>query len=252
MLPLRLGSVPYLNARPLVHGLDRRPDVIYSEAVPSLLAQQLAAGALDAALVSSIESLFLPDSQIVGDHCIGTDGPAWSVKLLGRDDPARARSVALDGASLTAATLTRVAYRFLLDRTDVTFVRTDPAPDPAATGADATLVIGDAALRPDARGWQEIDLGELWTARTGLPFVWAVWLARSVADRPRLEAALAEARRAGRSQAAHFAAQATDLGIPRDVAHAYLTRIMRYEMGPRDRQGLALYLKHAGQLVGRI
>ncbi len=243
---LRIGSVPYLNARPLVEGLAERPDVSYVEEVPAQLATRLRRGELDAALVSSVEALRPGSGSFVPDLCIGTEGAVESVLLLGRDDPRRARRVALDGASLTAATLTRIVFRDFLGRDDVEFVRTDVAPDPSATGAGATLLIGDAALRVDPTACRRLDLGTAWTEATGLPFVWAAWLCPPGADTDRAGAVLNAAYRAGRNRTRQYAAEAPQrFGIDAAVAERYLGTIMRYPMGPRERRGLELFLELA-------
>lgn len=243
---LRIGSVPYLNARPLVEGLAERPDVRYVEEVPSRLATRLRAGELDAALVSSVEALRPGAGSFVADVCIGSDGPVESVLLLSHDDPRTARRVALDGASLTAATLTMVFYLELLGRDDVEFVRAGIAPDPASTDADATLVIGDAALSADPSVGRRLDLGREWTEATGLPFVWAAWLCPAGADVERLSKVLTAAYRAGRDRIASYAAEApARFGVATDVASRYLGTIMRYAMGPRERHGLDLFLELA-------
>ncbi|MFG0317830.1 MAG: menaquinone biosynthetic enzyme MqnA/MqnD family protein [Planctomycetota bacterium JB042] len=245
MTPLRIGSVPYLNARPLVAGLADDPDVRYREEVPSRLAERLADGALDAALVSSIEALRPGAAPLIENVCIGSDGPVLSVLLVGRDDPRRAATVALDGASLTAATLTRVVYHHFLERRDVSFVRADVAPDPARTGADATLVIGDAALRlleEGRTGARVLDLGAAWTEATGLPFLWAGWLTSPGADLGRLRRRLDRAWEDGRPRRGEDARRgARELGLSSGLAERYLLEVMRYPFGARERAGLVRF-----------
>jgi predicted solute-binding protein len=63
MKTIKIGSVPYLNARPLVNffatpeGKSTQIEVV--EAVPSKLAQMLEGGEISVALVSSIELVLL-------------------------------------------------------------------------------------------------------------------------------------------------------------------------------------------------
>lgn len=246
MSRLRVGAVPYLNARPLVEGLADDPAVAYREDVPARLAAALDDGALDVALVSSVEALRAPARSYVEGLAIASAGPVESVLLAGPADPRAARTVALDGASLTAAALTRLVYGTFLGRRDVVFQPAPPAPDPRATGADATLVIGDAALRLDVRGLAIVDLGALWTEATGLPFVWAVWLLRPGADADRIRDRLHAARRAGAAtRDARARAAAHALGLPPVTALRYLRQVMRYDLGPAERQGLS----HFGELL---
>lgn len=249
MTRLRIGAVPYLNARPITAGLATRHDVEYSEHVPSRLAAMLARGELDCALVSSIEAARIQGSVIVDAPCIASDGPVDSVRLFGARDPKTARSVALDGASRTSVALAKLTYSRFLGRPDVEFRDVGPAPDPRATGADATLVIGDAALRITALSqFASLDLGAIWTASTGLPFVWAVWL-----ERPELDAndsraleTLLRAARLDREGIARAAREWSErLGVPESVTLPYLSRTIGYEFGTREREGLAEFLRLA-------
>lgn len=235
----RVGSVPYLNARPLVEGLHAERAIEFQEDVPSRLARGLDEGRLDAALVSSVEALRHPERMIVPDLCIASLGPVLSVKVFASGDARAARRVALDGASLTAAALTRIAYGRILGRGDVEFVPVGIAPDPAAASSarvDATLVIGDKALALDRVGASAWDLGEAWTQWTGLPFVWAVWLARDAATATELHPILTAAYERGRERLDAFADARPDLGV--DHARHYLKAVMRYRLERAELDGL--------------
>lgn len=241
----RIGSVPYLNARPLVEGLAERPDVIYSESIPSRLAGELEAGDVDVALVSSVEQLRLRGARRIGNYGIVSNGPVWSVLLVGPNDPLAARTVALDGASFTAATLTRITYGTLLERHDVTFQRTRAAPDLEAETADATLIIGDAALGKIPAGMKTVDLGKIWTDHTGLPFVWATWLARpELSDEP-TTGILDAAASAGLQRREQHAAGAARYGVDPSRALGYLQEAIRFPLGPAEEEGLARFLEWA-------
>lgn len=248
---IRVGAVPYANALPLVADLEDDPAVELIRAVPSRLAALLDRGEVDCALVSSAHVLRrdLPFAEGIG---IASEGPVWSVLLVGLRDPARARTVALDGASLTAAALARIFYRGFLERTDVRFVPAPPAPDPACTGADATLVIGDRALRPDIDRCWRIDLGEVWTRRTGLPFVWALWALspRLPADRrAALSARLATARDRGLSRIDRLVGRTAAPPLDPNRLHEYLARVVHYSLGPEEREALSLFDRYLLRLA---
>src|SRR5262245_53674432 len=94
---LRIGAVNYLNAVPLVHGLaEAAPTARVSFDLPSRLADRLAAGELDIALVPSIEAARHPQWSIVSSACIACRGPVLSVKLYFRKSPREVRTLALD------------------------------------------------------------------------------------------------------------------------------------------------------------
>ena len=103
---LRIGSVPYLNARPLLEGLDAVAPV--RREVPSRLAGLLAAGALDVALTPVVEAFDHPEMSVVPGAAVTAHGPVESVLLFCRSEPGSARTVALDASSRTSADLVRV------------------------------------------------------------------------------------------------------------------------------------------------
>ncbi len=82
---MRIGAVNYLNSKPLVCGLDAiAPEVRLSYDLPSRLADSLAAGRLDVALIPCVEFFRTPGYTIVSDACVACQGPVLSVKLLFR------------------------------------------------------------------------------------------------------------------------------------------------------------------------
>lgn len=239
----RIGAVQYLNTRPLVHGLASS-GVTLSYDLPSRLADQLATGKLDVALIPSIELFRCDQYRVVSDACIGCRGPVMSVKLFFRTAPERVRSLAVDEGSRTSATLARIllAERFGV-LPDIAVLPIGAAL--SDTQADAVLLIGDRALAmpPGATSFQVIwDLGDEWCRWTGLPFVFAVWAAHKNLDTRSVEPLLTRARDAGRSNlAAIAAAEAAGHGLTVPQCLSYLHDNLHYELGPREREALSLF-----------
>ena len=125
---------------------------------------------------------------------ITSRGPVRSVCLFHRRPLQQVRRVALDSSSRTSAALLRVLLRERLGR-DPEYVAMPPSLPDMLAAADAALLIGDRALYFEGEE-SRLDLGQEWTERTGLPFVWAFWAGRREAAAPsqvgRLQAALAE------------------------------------------------------------
>lgn len=248
--PPRIGAVQYLNTRPLVHGLAAS-GVELSYDLPSRLADQLAAGRLDVALIPSIE-LFRGDQyRVVSDACIGCRGPVMSVKLFFRTAPERVQSLAVDEGSRTSAALARIllAERFGI-RPSVEVLSIGEGL--VQTSADAVLLIGDRALAmpPGAASFQLIwDLGDEWCRWTQLPFVFAVWAARADLDTRLIEPLLARARDTGRRNiAAIAAAEAAGHGLTVPQCLSYLRDNLHYELGPAEREALSLFYALAAKL----
>lgn len=249
--PIRVGAVCFLNARPLTWALDRHPahwQVRYD--LPSACARLLHAGEVDLGLIPSVEYLERPDYRFVPGVGIGSRGPIASVALYTRRETRDIRSIALDTSSRTSVALVKVlcARRFGIAPV---FTPHAPALETMLAGADAALVIGDPALEidPDATGVRKIDLGEEWTALTGLPFIYAAWTGRPGAVGPADIAALQEAQAEGvRSTGAIAEEYAGPRERVRPLAEAYLRDNVRYGMGPDEIAGLQLFLDWAADL----
>ncbi len=247
---IRIGAVNYLNTKPLVCGLAElapQADVLFD--LPSRLADGLAAGRYDVALIPSIEFFQNPAYIIVSDACIGCRGPVLSVKLFFRVPPEQVRTLALDEGSRTSAALARIllAERFGLHPE----LRPLPIGDSLAqTDADAVLLIGDRAIHSPAERFAAVwDLGDEWQRFTGLPFVFAMWTARGGADLNGVDTALSAARDAGvRNLEAIAEREAPPLGLTRPECLAYLRDYLYFYLGERELQGLALFHRYAVKL----
>src|SRR5262245_44320417 len=175
MTAVRLGSVTYLNARPFVFGLEHDPHFRLRFDIPSRCATLLHEGAIDAGLIPSIEYLRQPrgsqkEYRIVPGVGIVSQGPVASVALYTKRQMSDVRSIAMDTSSRTSVALTRVlcARAFHIDPV---FEPAGPDLPRMLERADAALLIGDSALLSEGRkDVEKVDLGEVWTRATGLPF----------------------------------------------------------------------------------
>jgi chorismate dehydratase len=246
---IRVGAVSYLNTKPLVFGLERlapHAELVYD--LPSRLADALADGRLDVALIPSIEFLQDPTYMIVSDACIACRGPVLSVKLFSRTPIRRIRTLALDEGSRTSVALVRI----LLEQKYGLRPKLTPLPIGARaedTATDAVLLIGDRAMRPPGGFVETWDLGAEWTRWAELPFVFAMWTARAGVELHGLDAALCEARDRG---VAHLeaiaAAEAASVGLSYDACFSYLRDNLHFSLGPREQRGLELFSEHAVRL----
>ena len=150
MAVIRLGAVDYLNARPLVHGLDRRTDLFALRFdAPSTCATLLHEGAVDVGMIPSIEfQRGVAPYLIVDGMGIVSDGPVASVALFSARPLVEIRSIAVDTSSRTSTGLLRVLCRESFD-IEPEFVPMPPAIDAMLERCDAALVIGDPALYLD-------------------------------------------------------------------------------------------------------
>jgi chorismate dehydratase len=248
---VRIGAVGYLNARPLVYGLEHSPRFSLRFDVPARCADLLHAGDIDLGLIPSIEYLRGPQSYgIVPDLAVASNGPVASVALYTRKEPRDMRSIALDTTSRTSVALTRVVAKHAF--------KIDPELIPMAPGlrtmldrADGALIIGDTALFVDhaAAGARKIDLGELWTEATGLPFVYAFWAGRPHVVDPDDVAILRRARDAGVANVDRIAAACVpDDPARQAVVERYLRNNIRYALDGAAEEGLRTFYRYAAEL----
>lgn len=249
MAVIRLGAVDYLNARPLVFGLERRPDLFALRFdPPSRCAELLHEGAIDVGMIPSIEfQRGVAPYLIVPGMGIVSEGPVASVALFSAKAIGDIRSIAVDTSSRTSTGLLRVLCRESF-RIEPEFVPMPPVIDSMLERCDAALVIGDPALYLDHQGarLRKIDLGEEWTRLTALPFVWAFWAGRPGVLSADALTALREARDAGVAESdaiadAYCGSERAALG------RAYLRDNIRYVLDEREAAGLQRYYELAAR-----
>ncbi len=240
---LRVGAVSYLNSKPLIEGLaEALPQASLLLDVPSRLADELQRGRLDVALIPSVEAFSDPDYVIVSDACVATHGPVMSVKLYSRVHPGMIRSLALDEGSRTSACLAKV----ILNEQYGVQPRIESLPlnqGTEATTADAILLIGDRAMHAPSEKFHTVwDMGEKWLEWTGLPFVFAMWVARRDTDLRDVAAALSAVRDLGLKRIPEISErECSRLGLTAQVAKNYLTHNLHFRLGLAERQGLRLF-----------
>jgi chorismate dehydratase len=243
--------VSFLNTVPLIWGMDRGPqagvfDLSYS--VPSVCADRLEAGDVEIGIVpcAELDRLgleFLPD---VGIACRGA---VRSILLISRVPVRQIRTLAVDVSSRSSVML---AHIVLSERYGVSpsIAPMPPDLDSMLASADAALIIGDPALaiRPESLPWQVLDLGAEWFALTGLPMVFAVWAGKPPYIDEAVRNVFLDSCRYGVSRIEEIAADpVASHGFDPSVVREYLTRYIRFELGPEELRGLEAYRRYVAE-----
>lgn len=235
--PLRIGCVPYLNAKPLIEGLEGvllRP--------PADLVGFLLRGRLDVALIPSVEVLRRGLARVPG-IAIASPGRVDTVRLLHRVPLEGVRRVALDRNSRTSNLLARI---LLEERHGLRprYVKRDPTRRVDWRGVDAVVTIGDTSFRTEDAA--QLDLGSEWLAFTGKPFVFALWAHRPGHPRAHeIARTLRRAKALGTSRIAEIARrEAPRLGLSAAAARRYLTERIGFDLGPAERAGLDRFAEY--------
>jgi chorismate dehydratase len=240
-MTLRLGRIGYVNMAPLFFRLEA--DVDEAAGVPTELNRALLAGEVDVAPISSLAyARHAERLRVLPRLCVSSEGAVDSIQLVSRAPLASVRSVAITPESATSAVLVRI----LLPEAEHV---------PLGVEADATLLIGDAALRSMFEDpTPHHDLGRLWLERTGLPMVYALFACPDpppdgVAD---LEDALLASHRSALERPEELARESSArYGYPAGFLARYFEKL-RYRFGPRERAGALTFFelaREAGELV---
>jgi predicted solute-binding protein len=218
--------------------------------IPALCADLVASGGVEIGNVPAIE-LSRQNLELVPGVGVASRGPVRSILLISKRPLAEIRTLCADISSRTSVQLARIV---LARRYGVEPQFTACAPDLAAmlSQADAALIIGDPALRIDPKSipYHVTDLGAEWTAMTGLPMVFAVWAGRAAHITSAVVEALNESCRYGREHLEDIVRiDGAARGIPAALAREYLTEHIVNELGPKEYEGLELYLRYAREEV---
>lgn len=270
---MRIGRIPYLNCAPVYGAVDRGIVSLDGElvsGVPSALNRQMADGTLDVSVISAVEyAREAGKYMLLPDLAISCDGAVRSVMLFSTcAAPAlHGAKVLVSRSSMTSVALLELLFEqvwkarpeFVLGDAEADDLRLDQTP------VAARLVIGDAALmlrhraHPVAEGHGQdypfvYDLGAEWKLWTGLPFVFAVWVARrdvSVREALAVHGALIESRNWGLANLDRLAGESSAaLRLPRAVIHEYLAGL-DYGLGLEYLEGLSEFfrrLERAGKV----
>jgi predicted solute-binding protein len=238
---MKIGTVPYLNARPLVAHLDAEKIAL----PPKLLTEAVLNDEVDAALVPAYGIIKHGLNAYPEAGLIGCDGAVKSVGFFLRDgvgSPKDIASLYLDNESQTSVELANVLLTELYGRNPKS-VRDMPAA--RCREADAQLLIGDKALFFQEDGYSYWDLGELWKSLTRCGFVFACWASKRKL-KPEELAVLNAAKVAG---LANLNELISDVAAPRrEHVLRYLSRHVVYEATPAVLTGYELFKAH---VIGR-
>jgi chorismate dehydratase len=242
---VRVGRISYLNVEPFFHAF---PWPLAASLSPRALGDAVAADEVDAGPLALADCLRL--ERVVARLPYGIVGPSRAQSVLLFADRPMAelggRPIAVTGETSTSVRLLRILLALRYEAAPPVLVGLDEP-------ADATLLIGDAALRAVRGPWPRplcVDLGAEWTAWTGYPMVFAAWAVRRdvpAAARRALEDALEQALGEGLRSLPAIAARRRDVGLSEAEIADYL-RGFTYRIGPEEEKAAAEYRRLLGLL----
>ncbi len=265
--PLKIGRISYLNLYPIFRGLEKTVEeegrYRFFDGHPALVNSKLRRGYVDASPSSSIVYLKAPaDYSLIEGHSISSDGPIRSIYLFSRLPivELRGKTIGITNQTETSAALLKIVLKKFLGVDFKTRVTRFPVAQ-SLQRYGACLSIGDdAMLARKQRGKKGgpdacfmYDLGLLWKENTGLPFVYALWIARknSVSRNKKAFAAFRrDLERAKLYAVSHLEEAAREKPLngldPSEVLQYW--RGISYGLDLMEKKGLALFRKYAKEL----
>lgn len=172
---MRIAAIRFINALPLIYGLEKRGlhEIVFE--TPSRCYNKLVNGEVDLALIPVFGTQTNSSIKAFGGLGIAAERRTESVFLFCKKPPDQVRIVGTDPASLTSTTLLKIILKKKYGNTPDFHPNTNSNIVESLKLSDAVLVIGDGALLSNRTGYDVYDLAEEWFSMTGLPFLFAIW-----------------------------------------------------------------------------
>jgi chorismate dehydratase len=229
-----------LNTKPLMyafkHGLKINGMQIVEE-YPAKVAKMLLDNEIDVGLVPVAIIPRLREYFIISDFCIGAEQPVASVCLFSEVPLEQITKVILDYQSKTSVALARILIEKYW-KLPVVFQEAGVNFRQEIKNSTAAVVIGDRAFEQRKISAYKYDLAETWIRFTGLPFVFAAW----VANKRLPEDFIAEFNEANKIGLQNINAVAAENNSPYYDLKKYYTENISYELTDQKRKGLEKFL----------
>lgn len=247
----RIAAVSYLNTVPFIYGIEHAEDLRATLLLspPSGCAEAYNAGLADIALVPVGALPSLSDANIVTPFCIGAVGRVRTVTVMSDRPLSEIRRIWLDNHSVTSALLVKILCENLWNISPEFAQLTDYTVVDSPVDGDAFLLIGDKVFDYEGRFKYTWDLAECWERMTGLPFVFAVWIARGGVPAEilkSLENALGYGTRHVREAVAKYGHSG------KSYAYDYLTKNIDYVFDNQKHKAFSLYWELGRKFVPKV
>lgn len=181
----KISAVSYANTYPFLYALKNSSimnKIELSLDYPALCAEKLLTNQVDIGLVPVTTMALLDNYHIVSDYCIGAIGKVKSVLLVSDVKLEEIETVLLDYQSRTSINLSKIlAEKFW--NIHPSWQKASQGYENKISGNTAGVIIGDRTFKLTKNYAFVYDLAEEWQKFTGLPFVFACWVANKHIDK---------------------------------------------------------------------
>ncbi len=230
----------YLNTKPLIFGFEKgamKDEVELISDYPAKIAAMLLNDEIDVGLIPVAVIPALKEHYIICDYCIAASGPVASVCLFSDVPLDEIKEILVDYQSRTSAALLKTLLKQYW-RIDPVLIDTSNGYQQNIKGATAGLVIGDRALEQRQHSIYIYDLAGAWQQMTGLPFVFAAWVANK-----KLPANFVEAFGEATGMGLHHIEEiVSSVNFKEYDMHHYYTHNIDYILDDKKRAAIQLFL----------
>ena len=243
MKKIKISAVSYTNTKPFLYGIQHTNiinKIDLSLDIPSDCAQKLIDGQVDIGLIPVAATLNLPYWEIISDYCIGASGAVNSVFIFSNCEIHAIEKLQLDPESRTSNNLARVLLKNFW-KTQPELVTNANDYSLSADNTTAFVQIGDRTFGKKDKYPFVYDLADEWKKFTGLPFVFAAW----IANKPILPDFIAGFNQSLKYGLDHRAELFNELPVRNDFdVEDYLLHKIDFELTEDKRKALYLFLDY--------
>lgn len=237
---LIISVVSYINSVPFVKSLEenKHDDFIITKDIPSECANKLINGEIDIGLIPIAMISKVPNAKIVSDYCISGDGKVASVLLVSDSPIEEINSVYQDSESRTSIALAKILMRDYWKKEVEWKNENEYFLSPSKN--EGLVIIGDRALKNYKKFKYCYDLSEYWKLHTGLPFVFACWVANKEISDEHISAMNSSFQMGLSKTSEYIQLVKTESDIS---ATEYLTHYIKYDLTIEAKKGMKLFLE---------
>ena len=176
----RISIVSYINSIPFIYGV--KSHTIYKNLhlslhIPSVSAKKFLNNEIDIGLVPVASINKLQNFNIFSNYCIGSNGKVDTVCVFSDTPIYDVEEILIDYQSITSVNLLKLLLKNFYN-INPSLKKTTHGFEKKISKSQAALVIGDKAFNLHKKHKYVYDLSEAWFKMTGLPFVFACWIAK--------------------------------------------------------------------------
>ncbi len=247
-MSIKISAVSYLNSSPFVYGLAHsaiKNEYTLSLDIPSVCAEKLITGKVDIGLIPVAAIPQVTDARIISDYCIGANGRVKTVCLFSEVPLHEIKTILLDYQSRTSVMLTKILAKEYW-KINPEWVNASPGFEKDIKGTTAGVVIGDRAFALSKD--KVFDLSLEWQNFTGLPFVFACWVANKDISEQFIST-FNQALKNGLDNIDKTLDEFPPSIVTKAEATKYLTENINYDLDPEKKKAMKLFLQLAEKIV---